>query len=189
MKIFLIISLTLLFFQNSNGQNQNDYVKLSELEFNLIFGYKPGDDNTIYSLLGTGFFRTPRADNFGDIIDEWIETHPEAYIIPVTSMKPAVTDDLESTFIYCWVIQDNDTLNIHLIRNGCFPGGTMLRPKIKEEYEDWEKEIYKEYDYESSVEINIDQETYDVFIDKVKQAEEYATENRLGISAEDILEE
>jgi hypothetical protein len=35
----------------------------------------------ILLLLGTGFFKTPRADNTDSIIKQWIVNHPDAIVI------------------------------------------------------------------------------------------------------------
>jgi hypothetical protein len=64
---------------------------------------------------------------------------------------------------YCWVIDQKDTLNNYLIRNGCFPGGTMMRAT-------YSKNIVRKKEYE-------------VFIEQIKSAELYARKMELGIWA------
>jgi len=83
--------------------------------------------------------------------------------------------------IFCLIIQDSDTLNNYLIRNGCFPGGTMIRPKTWNEMEKWEKELYEEADEKPNVEVLMEKEDYDKFIEQIMRAEIYASGKKLGI--------
>ena len=56
---FLIFVLTISCF----GQETNKgLLKISDLEFQSIFGMTKSDKKTIYCILGTGFFKTPRSD-------------------------------------------------------------------------------------------------------------------------------
>ncbi len=102
-------------------------------------------------------------------------------VVSVSSFGPTEIKDPESKMVYCWVIEGQDTLNNYLIRNGCFPGGTMVRPKTWNEMEKWEKELYEDTDEKPNVKVFVDKKTYDGFIEQIKIAEQFARENKLGI--------
>lgn len=81
---------------------------------------------------------------------------------------------------YCWLIDGKDTINNYLIKNGCFPGGTMMRPETYEEMSIEMKEIYKEVPKPEII-FHVDKNTYDTFIEQIKIAETFAEQNKLGI--------
>jgi hypothetical protein len=87
--------------------------------------------------------------------------------------------------IYCWVIDGNDTLNNYLIKNGCFPGGTMKRYETWKEMKRWEKKFYKKVGDKTKTEVHISSKTYKIFIEQIKSAEIYAQENKIGIWEKD----
>ncbi|MBI3232850.1 MAG: hypothetical protein HYZ42_02220, partial [Bacteroidetes bacterium] len=101
------------------------------------------------------------------------------------SYGPTEIKDKDSKMVYCWVIDNKDTLNNYLIKNGCFPGGTMMRPKTWDEMEKLERELYEGTGEKPDVKVYVDKKTYDVFIEQIKTAELYAKENNLGIWLKD----
>lgn len=178
----IILFSVLLTFSSCMGQgNVNKELKLTNFKFESIFGSTSTEPKSTYSLLGTGFFRTPRSDNSDSLISHWIKNHPNATVIPVSSFGPVEIKDPESKIIYCWIIDQKDTLNNYLIRNGCFPGGTMMRPRTWDEMEKWEKVLYEDSDEKSDVQVLIDKEIYDKFIKQIKAVELDAREEKLGI--------
>ncbi len=56
----------------------------------------------------------------------------------------------------------------------------MQRPDTWEEMEEWEKELLTEEE-KPNIEVHINDETYEQFIEKIKVVEEHAKENKLGI--------
>ncbi len=177
----LIIMISLLTINSCRGQEKKESLKISDFEFQSIFGTIDKDPKSNYCLLGSGFFTTPRSDNSDSLINEWFKTHPNAIVVPVSSFGPTEIKDPESKMVYCWVIDGQDILNNYLIRNGCFPGGTMIRPKTWDEMEKWEKELYEDTDEKPDVKVYVDKKTYDKFIEQIKSAELFARENKLGI--------
>lgn len=136
MKHLIILTSIILTFTSCNGQEkQVEQLKLSDFKFESIFGTTASEPKTTYSLLGTGFFRTPHSNNSDSLITSWINKHPEAVVIPISAFGPVKLKDPESKMKYCWVIDQKDTLNNYLIKEGCFPGGTMMRPKTWDEME------------------------------------------------------
>src|SRR5690606_20463855 len=118
-KAFIIIFGLVIYCLPVYGQ-----LAVKELKFDGWFGYKKDTKGEVmYSLLGTGFFRTPRANNTDSLISNWIGQHPSAIVIPVYTSGPTMTDSPESKMIYSWIVDKSDTLNIILIRHGCVPGG------------------------------------------------------------------
>jgi len=160
--ITLILSIILLTLNTCNGQRiANQELKLTDFKFESIFGSIDSEPDNMYCLLGTGFFRTPRSDNSDSLISSWIKNHPKAIVIPVSSFGPVMTKKPDSKMIYCWIVDQKDTLNNYLIRNGCFPGGTMMRARKS-------KNIVRKKEYE-------------VFIEQIKSAEIYAQKKKLGV--------
>ncbi len=171
-----------------NGQTneQSDTLNIQDFEFDGWFGYKNNsktDHN--FSLLGTGFFRTPRADNIDTLISTWIDQHPSAVVIPVYTFGPTMTADPNSKQTYCWVVDKSDTLNLFLVRNGAVPGGTMQRPKTWKEMSRDEKKFY---DDRPDEEVHVTDQEYEDFIEKLKIADEFAREDKLGIYAKSEIE-
>lgn len=134
---------------------------LSNFKFQSIFGSTDSEPENIYCLLGTGFLRSPHSENSDSLINTWIENHPKAIVVPVSSFGPLETEKPDSKMTYCWVIDQNDTLNNYLIKNGCFPGGTMMRAN------------------ESNYIIR--KKEYVAFIKQIESAELYAQNKKLGI--------
>ncbi|MBC6112955.1 hypothetical protein ACFOG5_09905 [Pedobacter fastidiosus] len=177
---FLIL-FSLSTLNSCKGQKIKEYLKISDFKFKSIFGLTSKEPQNNYCLLGSGFFRTPRSENSDSLVIDWINKHREAIVVPVSSFGPAQIKDKDSKIIYCWVIDKKDTLNNYLIKKGCFPGGTMLRPKTWDEMEKREEELYRNSDEKSDVKVYVDKKWYNIFIEQIKVAELYARKNKLGI--------
>ena len=157
MKLFFLI-LTLFFSSvQLSCAGQSKEIKLSEIRFESIFGY-PKDKSKVFCLLGSGFFRAPSSNNIDSLIYTWINKHPNAIVLPISQLN-------EGKMIYCWVIDNKDTLNTWLIRNGCYPGGTMVGPAKNKGI----SEVY------------ITDAIYKNFIEQIRVAETFAKDNKLGI--------
>ncbi|HKZ36250.1 MAG TPA: hypothetical protein VJ184_01275 [Chryseolinea sp.] len=174
MKTLLTTGFIILVFTACVGQTKNTTEPLivSDLQFRSIFGFKPADNENVFSLLGNSFFGTPKSEDSDSLIRAWIKSHPNASVIPVTSFGPAKIADQNSNMIYCWIIDKEDTLNNHLIRSGCFPGVTMNRPKTWQEMTK-EERIYKEGN-KPTVEVYVGEKDYDKFLKQIKSAEIFA---------------
>jgi hypothetical protein len=148
-------------------ETQNSY-PLADFEFKSIFGTHKNDKHTSFCLLGQGFFRTPRSSNSDTLLFDWIKNHPKSMVVPVSSFGPSVTDDQMSQMKYCWIIDSKDTLNNYLVRNGCFPGGTMQVPQFIP-------------GGKSTIKMFMNDKSYLQFIAQIKVAETFAREHKLGI--------
>jgi hypothetical protein len=169
--LFPLISIVL--FLNCRGQPPK--VLLSDLTFNSIFGFKKNDSINAYCLLGTGFFRTPRSDNSDSLVASWITKHPNAEMILISTL-----DEPKEKLHYCWLVDKDDTINNYLVRNGCFPGGTMIRPQTYDEMSGEMKEMYHGIEKPRII-VHIDRKSYERFIEQIKVAETFAENNKLGI--------
>ncbi len=153
--------------------SEKDELTAKDLKFESIFGAKDKKSYKIYSLLGTGFFKTPSSANSDRLITKWLNNHPDGKIIPVSTFE---------NFTYCWIVDGKDTINNYLIRNGCFPGGTMQRP---ETYEEMSPEMKKNWG-EFNMKVYIDKKSYENFLKQIQAAENYAKTHKLGIWAENF---
>jgi hypothetical protein len=165
---------------------EKDFLK--GFKFDSYFGQKTGDKNTTYCLLGQGFFRSHSSSNSDNLLKSWLTNHSNAIVLKVSTLTTYEKSNEPHNLIYCWVIEGNETLNNYLIREGCYPGGTMQRPQTWDEMSNEEKELYDNTD-KSKVTVHIDKKVYDYFIEKIKAAEKYAKDNKLGIWAKSIDEE
>ncbi len=89
-------------------------------------------------------------------------------------------DETKEKITYCWLIDKQDTINNYLIRTGCFPGGTMMRPETYEEMSAKMKELYSDIDKPKII-VHVDKKIYDNFIEQIKQAELLARKEKLGV--------
>src|SRR5688500_4555413 len=116
---------------------------VKDFKFDSWFGYELNSKTeTVYCLLGAGFFRAPRAENTDSLISAWTKQHPDAFVIPVSTSGPTMTDSKESKMIYAWVVDKSDTLNIILVRHGCIPGGTMQRSETWDEMDKEKRKLW-----------------------------------------------
>jgi len=174
MTYLILVSILTL---SCKGKQTTETLKITDFDFKSIFGMTPKEPKNSYCLLGTGFFRAPQSDNSDSLITEWIKAHPNAIVVPVSSFVQTKNSEM----VYCWVIDSKDTLNNYLIRNGCFPGGTMMRPKTWSEMDKREKEFYEDSDEKPNIKVYMNKEGYETFIEQIKKAELYARKNKLGI--------
>jgi hypothetical protein len=172
MKLFFTLPLLILFI-GCNGQTKN--LHLSDLKFESIFGSDNKDSSQVYCLLGTGFFRAPSSKNTDSLVETWINKHPNADVILVSTLE-----NPKDKLTYCWLVDKGDTINNYLIKNGGFPGGTMIRPQTYNEMTDKEKAFYNDME-KPIIKVHIDSKSYKNFIEQIKVAESYAQANKLGI--------
>jgi hypothetical protein len=183
--IAICLSLALTYCKSSGSTEK---LPLKDFKFEGYFGYKNGDKNSTYCLLGQGFFRTPRSANSDSLLNAWYKNHPDAKILVISTFATPDKNNPDLNLKYCWAIDGQDTLNNYLIRNGCYPGGTMQRPQTWEEMPAVKKAQYENGD-KPSVTVAIDKKTYDAFIEQIKSAETFARNNKLGIWATENSEE
>jgi hypothetical protein len=160
MKRLIITGLGNLVFWTSCKTNDTRLI-VQNLEFRSIFASGPDNSATVYSLLGSGLFNAPRASNLDSLIKVWLELHPEAVIVPVAQLHLNNVERKSDT-TYCWLIDNTDTINNYLVRNGAVPVGTMFFPT------DGTKSF-------------ISKDKYEMFSNQAKHNENHARLNKLGI--------
>ncbi|WP_143434997.1 hypothetical protein [Hymenobacter roseosalivarius] len=133
-----------------------------EFKFKSIFGAPKKDSTLAYCLLGTGFYKSRRAKTTDTLIASWIKQHPTARVIPVSTIESTMLGSSNSSMTYCWLVDKDDNLNLYLIQNGCFPGGTMQKPK-------------------AGVKTHVSKKEYEEFMLQVRLAELYAQKKKLGV--------
>ena len=101
--------------------------------------------------------------------------HPNAEVVKVSTFG-----EPNHKMTYCWLVDKGDTINNYMIKNGCYPGGTMMRPQTYKEMSDKMKAIYNDIE-KPNVKLHIDKKSYDNFIEQIKAAETFAETNKLGI--------
>lgn len=174
--------LSLLFLvqtSNSFAQPGQEYLSLSQMEFESWYGRVKGDSaEHEYCILGFGELLTPSAENTDSLINDWIKVHPQAKVIPVYTFGPVFPQEPNSLQTYCWLVDDMDTLNIHLVREGALPALTMRRPKTWEEMNEAERELHGRKPIEM---VHVSNDVFFDFYDKILAAMQKAQEEHKGI--------
>ncbi len=145
------------------------------------FGAIPSGQDTIYTLLGRGYFLADRSEEVQGMIAKWVIDHPDARVIPVTSSGPVMVYRPNSRNIYCWLVDGEENLNELIIRWGGYPGGTMRRPETWDELPEWEKELYPEEEKGNGATVLIDEASYLSFVQRINEAEQEARAAGPGI--------
>lgn len=94
----------------------------AELRFNKSILATRVGGRGVYCLLGTGFFRTIRSDDVDALIADWLAAHPRSQATPVTAIDEGSN---VGPIVYIWIESGGESLNLHLVRQGAFPGGVM----------------------------------------------------------------
>jgi hypothetical protein len=191
MKVLILIGLIFTGFAlHSCIANKTFYISLKEsgIKFESIFGYSRTDSSIVYCLQGSGFFRADRSQNSDSFISDWILNHPGAIIVPVSAYGPIGHENKNSKMVYCIMVDKEDTINNYLVRNGCFPGGTMMRPETYREMSFSRKKIYSK-SWESHIEVFMSNRKYKAYLKQLRTAEQYARDHKLGIWAKENKQE
>jgi hypothetical protein len=179
-KTYLLSVLLLAIITSCNSQIEENEIPIEELKFESIFGTIDETSKEVYCLLGQGFFRSPNSDDSDSLIANWLNKHQSAKLV-----KISIIHGDDQSMIYSMVIDGNENLNVYLVRNGCFPGGTMERPETWEEMGEAERKIYGDKE-ERDVEVLIDAKTYKKYFDEIRKAEEIAITEKLGIWEDEL---
>lgn len=178
-----IIYLLILLGIGTSAQS-TEIIKASGIFWFGFEGYSQSDANSMYMLMGSGFFAAERDPSAEQLTNGWIKDHPNATVTIVNEISedndPNQTEAGKPirAMRYSWVQDGNDCLNIFLVRNGCCPGGVMI--DAKEMTDQW-----KEHGHDHSeipvIKRLVSNREYDSFIKKVKAAELHAKKDKLGI--------
>jgi hypothetical protein len=97
---------------------------IDQLKFKSIFGTKVDEPDNVYSIVGSGAIRAMRTKDSDSVVSSWISNDPHAQVVKVSEMKPVMRNGTGAS-IFIWVIDEKESLNIFLIREGVFPAGVM----------------------------------------------------------------
>jgi hypothetical protein len=136
-------------------------IKASDLTWNGHFGGRKEEPHNIYILMSQGGFRAPTSANYESLIENWMAQHTNAEAIVVYTLDGARTNYPDSKMKWVWVVDGEDNLNIHLVRQGGCPAWTMLLNDGDKAY--------------------VSQDEYESFVRKLIEADQLARQEKLGI--------
>ena len=136
----------------------------ANVTWNEHFGYSRDFPNTILTLVGSGFFQGTFSSENVKLLKKWIEDHPAAKVVAV-----ARSEGVPAARLYVWVEDDNDNLNLYLIKNGGWLPGMSYAP--------------------DSSQLLIANDRYKAFLYNAEEAGAFARKERLGIWANGELEQ
>ena len=67
--------------------------------------------------------------NILSTVTNWLTDHPQAVVVPVCESQAAGSVSPGSKQLYAWVVQDEDVLNVELVRQGCVGPTTQILTK------------------------------------------------------------
>ena len=169
--LFLISIFTVFGFSATSSLAQNkeiqfsafpsEKIKASEISWKGHFGGRKTEPSNIYILMTQGGFLAPTSKNFEGLIKSWLAEHFNAQTKVVYVLDGMLADVPDSKMKAVWIVDGDANLNIHLVRQGGCPAGTMLlNPEDK---------------------TSLTREEYQAFEKKVIEAEKIAKEENLGI--------
>ncbi|HEX8566699.1 MAG TPA: hypothetical protein VF648_13735 [Pyrinomonadaceae bacterium] len=173
--LFLLISLVIFFgltITVSLAQKKeiqfsafkSEKIKASNISWEGHFGGRKGEPNNLYTLMTQGGFLAPTSKNYEALIKSWLDEHPNAQTTVVYVLEGMLTDVPDSKMKAVWITDGDANLNIHLVRIGGCPAGTMLlNPEDK---------------------TSLTQEEYQTFAKKLIEAQQLAKQEKLGIWSE-----
>jgi hypothetical protein len=64
----------------------SDTTPVLQIKWQGVFGAREGDKDTLYCLMGSGFFLAPTSIDIDLVIQRWLTAHPNARAIPVSTL-------------------------------------------------------------------------------------------------------
>jgi hypothetical protein len=147
-----------------------EVVKAIEVKWDSIFGVNE-DTEEMYCLVASGWMKAPRSSESDQVITNWLKLHTNATVTIVNQYRETDNSTSSPTYKYVWVQDETNSLNLHLVRTGCWPSGVML---------DWKDSSPSLID-KSQFERLISDAEYNDFRKQLIAAEEYAKKTKLGI--------
>jgi hypothetical protein len=124
------------------------------------FGSSGRAKDTVLCLMARGFFLAPTT-NIQVVTETWLKAHPKAQVVTVSTMGPALEKAPQSKVAFVWIVDGDHSLNIELVRQGCFSPQTQKLAKEQK--------------------LDIAQKEYDSFLKRVTEAGKEAKEGKVGI--------
>lgn len=143
--------------------------------FPTVFGWKDGESvkEHLLTLMGIGMLQSDRSLTTDSLITAWITLHPRASVVPITTATFKEESGTLSKVTYCWLVHAGDTLNLEMVKQGCVPANTMLRPKAPDELtEEERKNLPDTTTYQ--VKVFVKEDDFKAFMNAVRKAGEEA---------------
>jgi hypothetical protein len=149
-----------------------------QLHFKSGFGSRGGDP-IVYCILGTGFFRAPRTDDFDQLVTAWLSSHPDAQVTLVDT-APAMgrpgSKMGRSSLQYIWIEDGDEKLNVFLVREGAVTGGVM--EDLASFFNSLKVTLPAGEELPTRL---VTDEKYAAFLNQVAEAEELARQDKRGL--------
>jgi hypothetical protein len=122
---------------------------------------------SLFSLMGHGFFQSAVSPEMDGVIKQWLADHPKAVLVPVHILGPLTQADPDSDMVIVWIVDGRENLNVELVRRGCIYPETQMFNKDEK--------------------LEIPQAEYDAFVKKLTDAGKDAEKKNLGIWKTDAV--
>jgi len=96
------------------------------LTFKQVLATRVGDGDHVYVLLGSGWLRGLQFGDTDGFVAAWLKKHPHATFRAISRMGLTNTrSKATGEWVYIWIEDGADSLNVDLVRDGYFPGAAM----------------------------------------------------------------
>ena len=133
-------------------------ISATSVTWKEVFGYSSAEPNTTFCLMANGACG-PGGKNVQSVTEKWLTKHPDAQIIPVCNVRCSRREP-QALLTFVWVVDGDESLNLELVRQGCFP---FLTQTISEKA------------------LQVPKTDYIAFMKKAVRAGIYASEHKLGL--------
>jgi hypothetical protein len=175
-----------------------------DLKFQNIFASRTGDP-AAYFLLGNGWLRPLTTKTSDVFVKRWLDKHPNAVATLISAENFALAGKPPAPavrWVYIWIEDSKESLNVALVQEGIFPGGVMLDmvetrqrlteilrdPKLSEARAKVEKEVAERPVADRPRRL-VSEADYAERIKRIVAAEREAREHKKGIWSDEMKEE
>jgi hypothetical protein len=142
-----------------------------------VLGVNTKDPAIFYSLLSVGYFKPQISSDFSDVKSAWIAKHPKAVVRSVLTREQFNDRVPGSRFIFIWIVDGDENLNVYLVRHGCVTAGQMFS------LSDLDMQSLRSQLGMPKDKLEVSQKEYDGVKSRLIAAEKLAQTERLGIWA------
>src|SRR5262249_4622300 len=148
------------------GAATGQSIAASAIAWTGIYGVQGEDVAQVYVLLAREFLGLPFVSSEPKFCDalpkieaDWLGGHRSANVLPVRRVP--VGEGEELAFVFVWIVDGEENLNVELVRQGCTEARRM--------------------EVENGADLLVPREAYQRFIESVKHAEATAIQDKAGI--------